>query len=69
MIYKKGETNNPVNFIPISLLAMYNIYSDILSARLIYISNKYCWISEEQKGLMASVHGIQDHNVMLENTI
>ena len=50
IIHKKGRTDLPSNFRPISLLpTMYKIYSGILSNRIIKVAVSNEWISSQQQ--------------------
>ena len=70
MIHKKGETNDPSNFRPISLLStLYKLYSGILASRLTRIATSHGWLSAEQKGFLPGIHGIQEHTFLLQTAI
>ena len=70
MIYKKGETNVPSNFRPISLLStIYKLYSGILASRLTRIATSHGWLLAEQKGFLPSIRGIQEHTFLLQTAI
>ena len=70
MIYKKGETNDPSNFRPISLLStIYKLYSGILASRLTRIATSHGWLSAEQKGFLLGIRGIQEHTFLLQTAI
>ena len=70
LIYKKGSTDLPSNFRPITLLpTMYKIYSGILSSRIIKVAVSNEWISSQQKGFLPGLKGIQEHTFLLESAI
>ena len=70
LIHKKGSTDLPFNFRPISLLpTMYKIYSGILSNRIIKVAVSNEWISSQQKGFLPGLKGIQEHTFLLESAI
>ena len=70
MIHKKGDTDDPSNFRPISLLStLYKLYSGILASRLTRIATSHGWLSAEQKGFLPGVRGIQEHTFLLQTAI
>ena len=70
MIHKKGDTDDPSNFRPISLLStLYKLYSGILASRLTKTATSHGWLSAEQKGFLPGVRGIQEHTFLLQTAI
>ncbi|GFO31258.1 reverse transcriptase [Plakobranchus ocellatus] len=53
LIHKKGDTDDPGNFRPISLSStLYKLYSGILAQRITNIATTHHWLSAEQKGFL-----------------
>ena len=70
LIHKKGETDDPGNFRPISLLnALYKLYSGILASRITRTATPHNWLSAEQKGFLPGVRGIHEHTFLLQTAI
>ena len=70
LIHKKGPTNDPGNFRPITLLCtLYKLYSSILAKKIVSVAVDLEWISEEQKGFLPGINGIQEHTYLLESCI
>ncbi|RUS69482.1 hypothetical protein EGW08_022750 [Elysia chlorotica] len=70
LIHKKGSTDDPSNFRPISLLSsLYKLYSGVLAQRLTRIATTHGWLSAEQKGFLPGVRGIQEHTFLLQTAI
>ena len=70
LIHKKGETDDPGNFRPISLLnTLYKLYSGILASRIIRIATRHHWLSAEQKGFLPGVRRIQEHTFLPQTAI
>ena len=66
-IHKKGTTDNLENFRPISLLCtQYKILSGLISQQLCATAADLRWISDEQKGILSVIHGIQEHTQLLQ---
>ena len=69
-IFKKGCTDDLVNFRPISLLCtQYKILSGLISQKLCATAADLRWISDEQKGFLPGIHGIQEHTQVLQAAV
>ena len=66
-IYKKGDTNEPSNFRPITLQpVLYKIYSAVIRNRIyMYLENNNYVDKHVQKGFWPSVDGVFEHTKML----
>ncbi len=69
-IFKKGSTDDYGNFRPISLLStLYKLFSGCIASRITTVASDNKWLSQEQKGFLPGVHGIQEHTMLLEAAI
>lgn len=69
-IYKKGDSANFGNYLPISLLStLHKVFSGTVATRLCTVARNNEWLSAEQKGFLPGVHGIQEHTMLLETAV
>ena len=70
LIHKKGCLEDAFNFRPITLLCtLYKLYSSILASKLVKVATDLKWISQEQKGFIPGLKGIQEHTYLLESCV